>query len=232
MNTDVRTLVITGASRGIGAHLARRAVEQGFHVVGLARRGLGEKKTYEVRLCDVADAEAVGEALADLRRDDSLYGLINAAGIASMNLAIMTPPGTVQRIIFTNLIGTITCASMVGRWLAKRKRGRIINFSSVAVPLGLKGESIYVASKAGVEGFTRAFAREMADFGVTVNAVAPGPVKTDLIAKVPAEKIVAIVERQIIQRMAEPEDIWKVVSMLLAADANMVTGQIINVGGA
>jgi len=231
MDSDMRTLVITGASRGIGAHLAHRAVEQGFRVVGLARNTSQEISAYELRRCDVADAQAVQKSLEDLRRDDSLYGLINTAGIASMNLAVMTPPETIQRIISTNLIGTINCSSIVGKWLTKQKRGRIVNFSTIAVPLGLKGESVYVASKAGVEGFTRSFAREMADFNITVNAVAPGPIETNLIAKVPPEKIAAIVERQIIQRMAEPEDIWKVVSMLLGPDAHMITGQIINIGG-
>ena len=116
--------------------------------------------------------------------------------------------------------------------LLRRKTGRIINFSTIGVPLAIKGEAIYVASKAGVEGFTRTFAREMAPHGITVNAIAPGPIETDLIAKVPKEQIGEIVSRQIITRQATPEDVFEIVSLLLAPGSAMISGQTINVGGA
>ena len=199
-------------------------------MIGLAR---SRPKTadYETRLCDVTDPAQIKAVMGDLAKDESLYGLVNAAGIASMNLTIAMPPETVRRIVEVNLLGTIYCASLVGKWLARRKRGRILNFSTIAVPLAIKGEAVYAASKAGVEGFTRAFAREMADFGVTVNAVAPGPVDTALIAKVPAGQIREIVERQIIQRQAEPEDVWRTLSTLLEEKADMITGEVIHIGG-
>lgn len=226
----MKTLVITGASRGLGAHVAGRAQAEGYRVIGLAR-SLPEGADYETRLCDVSDPAQIKAALGDLAKDETLYGLINAAGIASMNLTFAMPAETVRRIVEVNLLGTIYCASLVGKWLARRKKGRIINFSTIAVPLAIKGEAVYAASKAGVEGFTRAFAREMADFGVTVNALAPGPVDTALISKVPAEQIRAIVERQIIPKQAEPEDIWRSVSLLLEERADMITGEVINIGG-
>ena len=226
----MRTLIVTGASRGLGGHVAQRALAEGYRVIGLARSSPRDAD-YETRLCDVTDPAQIRTALADLAKDESLYGLVNAAGVASMNLTIAMPPETARRIVEVNLLGTINCAALVGKWLARRKRGRIVNFSTIAVPLAIKGEAVYAASKAGVEGFTRAFAREMADFGVTVNALAPGPVDTALIAKVPAARIKEIVERQIIQRQAEPDDIWRILSTLLDEKADMISGEIIHVGG-
>lgn len=227
----MKTLVVTGASRGLGAHVALSAVREGWHVVGLARRSV-EGLGYEVRACDVADPDQVDAAFKALKAEEGLYGLVNAAGIASLNLLVSTPIATVQRIVATNLLGTIYCSAAMGRLLARRRCGRIINFSTIAVPLGLKGESVYVASKAGVEGFTRSFAREMADFGVTVNVVAPGPISTDLIAGVPAPRIAEVVSRQVIERQAEPSDVWNTVSLLLDDRAAMIAGEVLHVGGA
>jgi len=179
-----------------------------------------------------ADSVSVATALGDLRRDKSVYGLINAAGIASMNLVITTPPETVRRIIETNLIGTIFCCQAIAPAMVKRGGGRIINFSTLGVPLAIKGEAVYIASKAGIEGFSRAFAREMAPHGVTVNTIAPGPIDTALIEKVPSHKIDDVVARQLIPRQGEPEDVWNIVSLLLSAESSMITGQTIHVGGA
>ncbi len=225
-----KTLVITGASRGLGAHIAAGATSAGYRVIGLAR-SQPKVGDYECRACDVTDPEGVKEALRDLARDETLYALINGAGIASMNLTLAMPAETVRRVVEVNLLGTIYCAALVGKWLARRKGGRIVNFSTIAVPLALKGEAVYAASKAGVEGFTRSFAREMSDFGVTVNAVAPGPVDTDLLRGVSPGQVRAIVERQIIQAQAEPEDIWRTVQLLLSPDAAMITGEVVHVGG-
>jgi 3-oxoacyl-[acyl-carrier protein] reductase len=174
----------------------------------------------------------VKAAVDDLRRDKSVYALINAAGIASMNLILTTPAETVRKIIETNLMGTIYCCQAIAPALIKRGNGRIINFSTLGVPLAIKGEGIYVASKAGVEGFTRVFAREMAPHGVTVNAVAPGPIETGLLEKVPRDKIDDVVARQLITRQGEPEDVWNIVSLLLKPESAMITGQTIYVGGA
>ena len=128
-----KTLIITGASRGLGAHIAARATEGGYRVVGLAR-SQPEAADYECRACDVTDPKQLKEVLQDLARDEALYGWINAAGIASMNLTLAMPPETVRRIVEVNLLGTIYCASLVGKWLARRKGGRIVNFSTIAVP--------------------------------------------------------------------------------------------------
>jgi 3-oxoacyl-[acyl-carrier protein] reductase len=184
--------------------------------------------------CDVADFAGVEAAFRFVRAEakNSFFGLVNAAGIASMNLVMMTPPETMVRLIGVNLLGCMYCSQQGGKLLARRGSGRIINFSTIAVPLALKGEAVYAASKAGVETFSRAFAREMGDHGVTVNCIAPGPIDTALIAKVPAANIERIVSQQIITRKAEPDDVWDTVSLLLSAAAGMVTGEVLHVGGA
>lgn len=226
-----RTIVVTGASRGLGAHIAKRASEEGFHVVGAARTA-ATGDGYEIKACDVTVPEQVQALFRDMRKDEHFYGVVNAAGTASMNLLVATPFETIQRIADINLIGTIHCCAAAGKLLCRRKRGRIINFSTIAVPLGLKGEAVYVASKAGIEGFTRSFAREMGDFGVTVNAVAPGPIPTDLTKNVPKANIAELISRQIIPQEGTPEDVWNVVSLLLSERANMISGDTIHVGGA
>jgi len=186
---------------------------------------------FELRPCNVGDADSVKQALADLRRASDVYALINAAGIASMNLLVTTPPATIQKIVEVNLLGTIYCCQAIAPALIRRREGRIINFSTIAVALGLKGESVYVASKAGVEGFSRSFAREMADYGVTVNVIAPGSIDTRLIAQVPKEKIQAIVDRQVFSHQATPGDLWNTVSLLLSPEAAMITGEVLHLGG-
>jgi 3-oxoacyl-[acyl-carrier protein] reductase len=225
------TIIVTGASRGLGAHCATRLHEAGYKVIGIGRKPTKDLP-YVTRIADVADPESVKAAVDDVKRDASVYALINAAGIASMNLILTTPAETVKRIIDTNLLGTIYCCQAVAPAMIKRGNGRIINFSTLGVPLAIKGEGIYVASKAGVEAFTRVFAREMSAHGVTVNAVAPGPIATGLLEKVAQEKIDNVVSQQLIARQGEPEDVWNVVSLLLKPESSMITGQTIYVGGA
>src|SRR5688500_747677 len=225
------TVIVTGASRGLGRYCADQLHAAGYRVVGLGRSP-DTKSAFEMRAADVANPESLADALRDLRRDTSVYALINAAGIASMNLVVTTPSETVRRIVETNLLGTIFCCQQVAPALIKRGRGRIVNFSTLGVPLAIKGEAIYVASKAGVEGFTRVFARELAPHGITVNAVAPGPIATALIAKVPKDNVDAVVRQQIIPRQGTPEDVWNIVSMLLSPTSSMISGQTMHVGGA
>jgi len=225
-----RALLVTGASRGLGRAIAERALGAGYEVIGLARSAA--EAPFPIHACDVADAAAVKAVAIALPRETPLWGVVNAAGIASMNLALMTPPATVQRVIATNLMGAIHVSQAFAPALVRAKAGRIIHFSTIAVPLGLAGEAVYVASKAGVEGFSRTFAREVAGFGVTVNCVAPGPIDTDLIAKVPAEAIDRIVRRQVVQRKGTPDDVWNVVAFLLSDEAAMISGQVLAIGGA
>jgi 3-oxoacyl-[acyl-carrier protein] reductase len=161
----------------------------------------------------------------------NIDGLINAAGIAAMNLAVTTPPDKSRRIIDTNLLGTIYCCQLIAPLMIRNKRGSIVNFSTIAVALGLKGESVYAASKAGIEGFTRPFAREMSDFNIKVNCIAPGPINTDLLRGITSTQIENIVSQQIIQKQYSPDSICDLVELLLDNRSNSLTGTTLHVGG-
>ncbi|MCB1995979.1 MAG: SDR family oxidoreductase [Burkholderiaceae bacterium] len=224
-------IVVTGASRGLGRAIAERLLASGRPVVGLARQPVDAP--FEVLPCDVADADAVKAAAQALKRHgEPVEALINAAGIASMNLALTTPAAVAQRIVQTNLLGTIFCCQQFAPLIVRRKAGAIVNFSTIAVALGLKGESVYAASKAGVEAFSRVFAREMADFGVNVNCIAPGPIETDLIKGVPAASIARIVAQQVIPKPQTPAAVCDLVELLLDPRSASLSGQVLHVGGA
>jgi len=223
-------ILVTGASRGIGSALCTYFSGKGLPVLGLAR--LPVHADFDTAVCDVTNPQAL-RVLAQrlLAEGRGISVLINAAGIASMNLALTTPPATAEAIVKTNLLGTIyTCQQFVPHMI-RAKAGRVINFSTIAVPLALEGESVYVASKAGVEAFTRTFAREVAGFGITVNCIAPGPVDTDLIKGVPDVKIQRIVDRQVIKRKFSPAEVCALADMLLSEPARTLTGQVFHLGG-
>tara|TARA_B100001094_G_C17700758_1_gene562562 strand:- start:196 stop:639 length:444 start_codon:yes stop_codon:yes gene_type:complete len=146
-------------------------------------------------------------------------------------MALTTDEATIQKLIQTNLVGTIYCCQILGPLLVREKKGSIINFSTIAVPLSLKGESVYVASKAGIEGFSKSFAREMADFNIKVNCISPGPINTELIKGVSKSNIEKIISRQIIQKQFEKDDICDLVEVLLDDKTSSISGQILHVGG-
>ena len=224
-------IIVTGASRGLGRAVAERLISSGREVLSLSRTSEGAPG--DSVTCDVSDYEAVKAVAQSLRKEKrEIEGLVNAAGIASMNLAVTTPPSMTQKLIQTNLAGTIHCCQLFAPLLIRKKAGSIINFSTIAVTLGLKGESIYAASKAGVEGFSRAFAREMADFDIRVNCIAPGPIKTDLLKGVSDEQIDAIVAQQILPKLFLPDDIADLCEFLLGPQSQSLSGQVLKVGGA
>lgn len=223
-------IVVTGASRGLGRAIAERLVASRFGVFGIARTT--SELPFPSMNCDVSGYENVKEVAQHLKRSKlPVAGLVNAAGIASMNLAVTTPPEVSHDLVSTNLLGTIHCCQLMSPLMIRNKGGAIINFSTIAVALGLKGESIYAASKAGVEGFTRAFAREMADFDINVNCVAPGPIATDLIKGVSEEQIRDIVTQQVIPKQFTPEAVCDLVELLLDEKSKSLSGQVLHVGG-
>ena len=224
-------IVVTGASKGLGRAICDRLIEKNIEVFGLARNV--EDVPFASMSCDVSSYESVKVVVQHLKKEGfKVTGLVNAAGIASMNLAVTTPQSVAQKIINTNLLGTIYCCQLVAPLMLRNKQGSIINFSTIAVALGLKGESIYAASKAGVEGFTRSFAREMADFNVKVNCIAPGPIDTSLLKGITAEQINKIVSQQIIPKQFKPESVADLVELLIDSRSDSLSGQVLHVGGA
>ena len=165
------------------------------------------------------------------KREGQLDILINNAGIASMNHSLLTPLPVVNKIMATNFIGTFLFCREAARLMQLRRYGRIVNFVTVAVPLKLEGEAIYAASKAAVISLTQILAREFADLGITVNAIGPTPVKTDLIRGVPPQKLDALVRRQAIKRYGEARDVINVIDFLVQPASDFVTGQVVFLGG-
>ena len=224
-------IVVTGASKGLGKAICDRLILKGISVFGLARNV--ENIPFPSMTCDVSSYESVKAVSQRLKKEGvKVRGLINAAGIASMNLAVTTPPNVSQNIINTNLLGTIYCCQLIVPLMLRNKMGSIINFSTIAVALGLKGESIYSASKAGVEGFTRSFAREMADFNINVNCIAPGPIDTNLLKGITTTQIQKIVSQQIIPKQFTPESVSDLVELLLDKRSSSLSGQVLHIGGA
>ena len=223
-------IIVTGASRGLGRAICDRLSSKDIKVFGLARNI--ENIPFPSMSCDISSYEDIKLAVQKFKKDGlKISGLINAAGIASMNLAVTTPASVSQKIIHTNLLGTIYCCQLFAPLMLRGKAGSIINFSTIAVALGLKGESIYAASKAGVEGFTRAFAREMADFNVNVNCIAPGPINTDLLKGITTSQIGEIVTQQIIPKQFTPDAVCDLVEILLDKRSQSLSGQVLHVGG-
>ena len=223
-------IVVTGASRGLGEAICQRFIEKGERVIGLARSA--NELEFEGISCDVGDYQSVKSAARQIRKiGEPVDAVINAAGVASMNLAVTTDEATVQKVIQTNLVGTIYCCQLFAPLLLRQKSGSFINFSTIAVALALKGESVYVASKAGVEAFSKTFAREVAGFNVKVNCIAPGPIRTDLLRGITDSQIENITSQQVITRQFEKSDVCDLVELLIDAKAASLSGQVLHVGG-
>ena len=223
-------IVVTGASRGLGQAIAERLTQKGEDVIGLARSISGI--SIDAIECDVSDYSSVKNASREIKKmKKPVEAFINAAGVASMNLAVTTDESTVQKLIQTNLVGTIYCCQLFAPTMLRQKHGSFINFSTIAVALSLKGESVYAASKAGVESFSRTFAREMADFNVRVNCIAPGPIRTDLLRGITDTQIEKITSQQIIPKQFQKSDVCDLVELLLDDKAASLSGQVFNIGG-
>ena len=222
-------IIVTGASRGLGAEVFKDLKKKHSQVIGLARDG---NKKLNILECDISDLSSVKQASKKIKKiSNKVYALINVAGIASMNLALATPEEMVKKIIDVNLLGTIFTNQIFAPQIIRNKKGRIINFSTIAVKLGIKGESVYIASKAGIEGFSRSLARELSPFNITVNCIAPGPIKTDLLRGVSNKQIKNITDQQIFTRTMHPSDIVDYVNILLSDKAKHISGQVLYVGG-
>jgi 3-oxoacyl-[acyl-carrier protein] reductase len=222
-------IIVTGASRGLGKAICDHYEASGTRVIRLTRNKI---PIQDELYCDISSHESVKKAAHFVKLiGEPIDAVVNAAGIASMNLVVTTPAETISKILTTNLAGTIFVNKEFAPLLIRQKSGVIINFSTIAVPLALKGEAVYAASKAGVETFTRTFAREVSNFGVRINCIAPGPIATDLLSGISDKQISDIVNQQIMRKQFSQNNIIELVDLLLSSQAESITGQVINVGG-
>lgn len=183
--------IVTGTSRGLGRALAERLLAEGWTVHGFSREPDGwARPGFVAHAVDVGDPAAVRAAVAAVTADGATIDLlVNNAGIAAMNALLLTPPEVAAELTRVNYLGTFHCLQAAGKAMVRARRGRILNVTTVAVPLALEGEAAYVASKAAVEALTRVAARELGPHGVLVAAVGLGPVDTRLTRGVGAESL-------------------------------------------
>jgi len=233
METDKEVMIITGTRKGIGRYLAEYYIHRRYIVVGCSRgESTLESDLYEHFCLDVADEPAVKKAVNTIyQKYKRIDILINNAGIASMNHVLLTPLSSVENIFKTNVYGTFLFSREVAKCMSKNKYGRIVNFITIAVPLKLEGEAIYIASKSAVEKFTQVLAKEVASFNITCNSIGPTPIETDLIKSVPREKIQKIVDSLTIKRLGSFEDVTNVIDFYISRLSGYVTGQTIYLGG-
>ncbi|MCI0539645.1 MAG: SDR family oxidoreductase [Verrucomicrobiales bacterium] len=230
---EPRLVLVTGASRGIGRFLAELQLKQGHKVVGCSRNESDLRhSSYEHVVTDVTNEDQVTRLLKHVRR---VYGrlnvLINNAGVAAMNPVLLTPKSSAESVVQTSLLGSFLVCREAAKVMLNGTDGRMVNFTSVAVPMRLEGEAIYAAAKSAVETFTKVFAREVAPYGITVNAVGPSPIETDLIRGVSKQKLDSLVERLAIKRLGTFADVANVVDFFLRPESNYITGQVIYLGG-
>ncbi len=231
--TEKQVILISGTRKGLGKSFVEHFSKKNFIIVGCSRKPVDyEVENYHHFCSDVSDEEKIKQMFSFIRKEfGRLDVLINNAGIGSMNHSLLTPISTVHKILDTNVVANFLLSRESAKIMKKNKFGRIINLTSFAVPFKLEGEAIYAASKAAIISLTETLSKEYADYGITVNAVAPPAVQTDLIKAVPKEKMDALLKRQTIHRYGTPEEVCNVIDFFIDKNNNMVTGQIVYMGG-
>ena len=237
---ESKSALVTGASRGIGSAIAEKLADQGFFVIGTATTAAGAEqisKDLGDRGCglkllvqDQHSVEAMVEELAILEVGSPLI-LVNNAAITRDNLMLRMSAEEWQDVVDTNLSGAFRVTKALLRNMVKARWGRIINVGSVVGRLGNPGQANYVASKAGLEGFTRSLALEVASRGITVNLLAPGLIETDMTAELTNEQRDAMLTRIPLGRMGQANDVAAAAAFLSSDDGAYITGQTLHING-
>ena len=237
-----RVAFVTGASRGIGRAIALKLCRAGFEIV-VASPELenNEAVACEIRACnaeavtlnlDVTSPESVKEGFARILKDKTRIDvLVNNAGITRDGLAVRMKPADWELVLKINLQGAFLCTQAVLPSMMKNRWGRIVNMASVVGQAGAAGQANYAASKAGLIGLTKALAQEMASRNITVNAIAPGYIATDMTKGLPDEVKQKILAGVPLGRMGTPEDIAAAVKFLVSDEAGYITGHVLAVNG-
>ncbi len=234
----MRNVVVTGGSRGIGLAIAQELARSGFRVIAIAR---SESPTLAAAMaaqpdglhfhaCDLADIGSLPGLARSLRKSfGPVYGLVNNAGIGTAGILSTMPDGEIERMIRLNLTAPLTLTKYLARPMMAARAGRVVNVASIVAATGFSGLSVYAATKAALVGFTRSLAREVGPLGITVNAVAPGFVDTEMTHGLDAGQREKIERRSALRRMASAEDVAGAVDYLVGDRAANVTGTVMTV---
>lgn len=233
MNPKQKTILVTGNRKGIGRYLSEYYLEKGYNIVGCSRSDSDlSHKNYTHFLCDVKVESEVKTIVREIKKQNGGVDiLINNAGKASLNHSILTPSETVKDLFETNYLGSFLFSRECSKQMIKKKWGRIINFSTIAVPLDLEGEMAYASSKVAIEKMSRIMSKELSTYNITINTIGPSPVYTDLIKVVPKDKVEEIINMQIIKRFGSFKDISNVTDFFISNKSSFITGQKIYLGG-
>jgi len=243
MRFENQVAVVTGAGRGIGHAIALRLAKEGARVASVSRTEANAEKTAseinglradaaKAYAVDVADQAAVQKAAAEIFEQFGRVDiLVNNAGVTRDGLSMRMSMDDWDTVLNTNLKGAFNFTQAVMRPMIKQRSGRIINISSIAGLIGNAGQANYAASKAGLIGLTKTLARELASRGITVNAVAPGLIETDMTTVLSEEIRQSILQKVPLGKLGEPDDIASAVAYLASSEAKYITGQVLTVDG-
>jgi 3-oxoacyl-[acyl-carrier protein] reductase len=231
-------VIVTGGSRGIGFAIVERLAADGYTIIAIARRETKELAAaiensagaiYFVPF-DLSVTERIRELVRDLReRFGPLYGLVNNAALGTEGVLATMPASSIEKLVQLNTIAPVLLTKYAVRSMMNEGAGRIVNMSSIVASTGYHGVSVYAATKASLVGFTKSLAREVGRLGITVNAVAPGFVDTELTASLGSEQRQQIARRSALQRLPEAGDVAEAVAFLLCDKARNITGTVLTV---
>jgi len=233
----MQNVIVTGGSRGLGLAMARTLAASGYRIIALARGSTEElmaasraaadsgRGAIEFRACDLSDLGGIAPLVKALRADfGPLYGLVNNAGLGTSGILSNMRDQDIQRLIQLNTVAPILLSKYVVRSMMSQREGRIINIASVVASTGYSGLSVYSATKASLIGFTRSLAREVGQLGITVNAIAPGFIATEMTHELDESQRLKIARRSALKRMADPIDVARSVEFLLGDAGRNMTG--------
>jgi 3-oxoacyl-[acyl-carrier protein] reductase len=238
----MRNVLVTGGSRGLGLGIARKLTASGYRVIAIARNENEECASLRAEIeasghgafvfrgFDLSETDRLPGLVSDLRRmHGTIYGLVNNAGISFDGSLALMPPSQIEQLLLVNAMSPILLTRSVLRTMMADGGGRIINMASITAFSGYSGLSVYSATKAALVGFTRSLAREVGRAGITVNAVAPGLVSTDLTHAMTDEQRQKIERRSALKRLTSVEDVANAVEFLLSDRAKSITGTVLTV---
>lgn len=228
-----KVAIVTGGARGIGLSISQNLAKSGAKVFALGRSeniDVGEEITYVQ--CDVSNLEDVQEVFKAIQKEaGSIDILVNNAGITKDNLLLRMSEQDFDDVISINLKGVFNTCKAVSRYMLSQKQGRIINIGSIVGTTGNAGQSNYAASKAGLIGFTKSLAKELAARNILVNLLAPGYIQTDMTGKLTDEQIDSFKNNIPLKRAGQPDDISDVVKFFASDESRYITGQVLHVDG-